>query len=48
MGAAAWIKAFVAGGGIVGLGVTCFIYTTPTDEELLAVCILLIQGSFLL
>lgn len=32
-----WIKTFVAGGSVVGLGVACFIFTTPTDEELIAV-----------
>ncbi|VVT53605.1 uncharacterized protein SAPINGB_P003658 [Magnusiomyces paraingens] len=36
MGWARWIKTILAGGSVVGLGVSCFIFTTPTDEELIA------------
>lgn len=42
MGFAQWIKAGIAGGSVVGLGITCFIFTTPTDEELISVSIIMI------
>lgn len=31
-----WARVWVTGGSIIGFGVLCFKYTTPTDEELIA------------
>lgn len=35
MSLGAWIKGGIAGSSVVGLGVVCFIFTTPTDDELI-------------
>ncbi|ABN65190.1 predicted protein [Scheffersomyces stipitis CBS 6054] len=31
-----WARVYFAGSCIIGTGVLCFIYTTPTDEQLIA------------
>lgn len=37
MGIGAWIKGALGGSSVVGVGVLCFIFTTPTDEQLINV-----------